>query len=747
MENEKLRILLVDDDEDDFVITRDLLSEMRALPVELDWVPTFGEALKIIRGNCHDIYLFDYRLGEQTGLDMLSEALKCGCTAPMILLTGQGDHGVDIEAMKAGASDYLVKGKLDASMLERSIRYAIERKRSEEQIKCMAYFDSLTNLPNRKLFNDRLSQTLAYCDRHSKLAALMFLDLDHFKRINDTLGHAAGDKLLQEVASRLSACTRRLDTVARVDDTVARLGGDEFTIILSEIRNDHDAVVVAQRIVSAFSKPVLLGDYEHFVTVSIGITVYPDDGKTIEILTRNADAAMYHAKSQGRNNYQFYRQSMNDKAAEKLRLENDLHRALEQQEFVLYYQPIMDIKTGNILGMEALLRWNHPERGLVPPMEFIPQTEENGLIIPIGEWVINTACAQGKAWQAAGMAPVRIAVNLSARQFNKGNLPEIVARALRNTGLDPQYLELEVTESIVMHNVDAAIATLNELKALGLRLSMDDFGTGYSSFGSLRCFPIDTLKIDRSFVKEMQSKEDDAAIIRAILAVAKNMQLAVVAEGVENEAQLELLHAYGCEKAQGFLLSPPVPPEKAIGFLVAGSYGRDSGLSIYRHLEQVSSGSDSKEKTVTAGSQRSMSILMADDDEDDRMMAKEALEESLLSNPIFFVKDGEELMDYLYHRGEFSDPAQSPRPGLILLDLNMPRKDGREALKEIKSDPALKNIPIVVLTTSKAEEDVLRTYDLGVNSFIVKPVSFEAIVDLLKTLGKYWFELVEIPPR
>lgn len=747
MENEKLRILLVDDDEDDFVITRDLLSEMRALPVELDWVSTFGDALKIIQRGCHDIYLFDYRLGERTGLDMLTEAVKCGCTAPMILLTGQGDHGVDIEAMKAGASDYLVKGKLDASMLERSIRYAVERKRSEEQIKCMAYFDPLTNLPNRKLFNDRLSQALAYCDRHGKLAALIFLDLDHFKRINDTLGHAAGDQLLQEVASRLSGCIRRLDTVARIDDTVARLGGDEFTIILSEIRNDHDAAVVAQRIVSAFSRPVLLVDHEHFVTVSIGITIYPDDGKTIEMLTRNADTAMYHAKSQGRNNYQFYRQSMNDKAAEKLRLENDLHRALEQQEFVLYYQPIMDVKTGNILSMEALLRWNHPDRGMVPPMEFIPQTEENGLIIPIGEWVINAACAQAKAWQAAGVEPVRIAVNLSARQFNKGNLPEIVACALRDTGLDPQYLELEVTESIVMHNVDAAIATLSELKALGLRLSMDDFGTGYSSFSNLRCFPIDTLKIDRFFVKEMQSKEDDAAIIRAILAVAKNMKLTVVAEGVENEAQLELLHAYGCDNVQGFLLSPPLPPEKAVGFLVAGSYGKDIGLSIYRNLEQPSSGSAGKEKTQATGDQQTMSILMADDDEDDRMMAKEALEESLLSNPIFFVKDGEELMDYLHHRGEFANPVRSPRPGLILLDLNMPRKDGREALKEIKSDPALKHIPIVVLTTSKAEEDVLRTYDLGVNSFIVKPVSFEALVDLLKTLGKYWFELVEIPSR
>jgi diguanylate cyclase (GGDEF)-like protein len=574
MSKKVLRVLLIDDDEDDYILTKDLLSEVEGTKYELEWVETYSAGLKALRRNNYDVCLLDYLLGEHTGLELLREAIDAGCKIPIILLTGKGAHDVDIKAMKAGAADYLDKREINAQLLERSIRYAIERKRAEERILRIAYYDSLTNLPNRVLFQDRLKQALAYAKRYKRNVAILFLDLDNFKRINDTLEHRLGDLLLKGVAERLANYLRRTDTIARqginaLDNTVARLGGDEFTILLTEINSLQDAAKVAQRILNILAQPFLLDRHEVFITASIGIAIYPSDGEDVDSLLKNADTAMYHAKDQGKNNFQFYKQSMGATAFERLNLENSLRKAMEREEFIVYYQPRMDIRAGKIIGTEALVRWKHPDKGLIPPAEFIPLAEETGIILPIDEWVLKTACEQNKAWQRLGFSRTRISVsmNLSGQQFRQENLIKVVAKVLDDSKLDPHYLELEITESVIMKNAETAVTMLHKLKDMGVQLSMDDFGTGYSSFSYLKRFPLDKVKIDRSFIKDISKKDQDAAIVKAIIAMAHTLKLRVIAEGVETEQQLAFLRKQGCDEMQGYLLSPPLPPEKVLGFL------------------------------------------------------------------------------------------------------------------------------------------------------------------------------------
>jgi diguanylate cyclase (GGDEF)-like protein len=447
-----------------------------------------------------------------------------------------------------------------------------ERKRAEQQIYNLAYFDSLTGLPNRLLFKEHLGHALAHATRTNRLAAILFLDLDRFKQINDTLGHSIGDKLLQKVAECLVICVRKCDTIGRGrgDDlvsSVSRLGGDEFTVLLTDIDTIQDAARVALRIINTVSQPFNLDGHEVIVTTSIGISLYPDDGKDVVTLIKNADTAMYHAKDQGRNNFQFYNQSMNSTAYERLVLENHLRKALEREEFVLYYQPQFDIATAEILGVEALIRWRHPDLGMVSPAEFIPLAEETGLIMQIDEWVLNTACAQNKAWQEAGLPPIIMAVNLSGQNFIRKNLLGIIGRIINDTCLDPHYLELELTESVLMKNAKETASTLRVLKDMGLHISIDDFGTGYSSLSYLKRFPLDTLKIDQSFIREITTDPDNAAITTAIIAMAHSLKLRVVAEGVETEAQLAFLREHGCQAMQGFLYSRPLPAADIVRFI------------------------------------------------------------------------------------------------------------------------------------------------------------------------------------
>jgi diguanylate cyclase (GGDEF)-like protein/PAS domain S-box-containing protein len=434
-----------------------------------------------------------------------------------------------------------------------------ERKQAEEDFRRAAYYDSLTGLPNRELFYDRLQQALVHSKRHEGMIAVMLLDLDRFKEINDTLGHRAGDLLLRSAAERLKGCVWE-------SDTVARHGGDEFTFLFPGIRQAQDAAIIAKKIIQKLNEGHLLLNEELFITASIGISLYPVDSDDADTLIRFADVAMYQSKAQGGSTYQFYTHSMNAEAHRRLLLEGNLRKALEREEFVLHYQPQVDLATGRIMGNEALIRWQHPTFGLLAPREFIPVAEDTGLIIPIGEWVIEKACEQNRAWQEAGCRPLRMAVNLSMRQFRQNDVTKVVAEALEKSGLQASFLDLELTESVIMKDAAQTIETLRELKSLGVHLTIDDFGTGYSSLRYLKDLPLNAVKLDQSFVSTLPGGSNEA-ISKTIIALARNLQLRVIAEGVETAGQLECLRNLGCEEVQGYLFSRPVPAKELTPFL------------------------------------------------------------------------------------------------------------------------------------------------------------------------------------
>jgi diguanylate cyclase (GGDEF)-like protein/PAS domain S-box-containing protein len=441
-----------------------------------------------------------------------------------------------------------------------SFRDVTERRRAEERIEYQAYHDAVTGLPNRLLLRDRLTQELGRTHRRKEQVAVMFLDLDHFKLVNDSLGHAMGDRLLQELAGRLSACVRD-------DDTVARMGGDEFTLVFGAIARPEDAARMAEKILEAVGRPFSLDGHELHVTCSLGIALFPGDGVDPDALLKSADAAMYRAKEQGRNTYQLCAPGMNDRALRRMSLEGALRRAVERDEFVLHYQPLVEVVSGRVAGVEALLRWRHPERGLVLPDEFVPVAEENRLILPIGAWALGAACRDLRAWHQDGFPGLRMSVNLSARQFQQAGLVAAVREALAGAGLEARFLELEITESIAMSNVAWTAEALRALRALGIRISIDDFGTGQSSLSYLKHFPLSTLKIDRSFVRDIALDPEDEAIASAVIALAHTLGLSVIAEGVETQEQLTFLRRAGCEEFQGFLFSAPVPAEALPGML------------------------------------------------------------------------------------------------------------------------------------------------------------------------------------
>jgi len=436
-----------------------------------------------------------------------------------------------------------------------TVRDITDRKVAEARIQYLAYYDALTGLPNRTLLQDRLAKTLAGARRQKDKVALLFLDLDGFKNINDSLGHSVGDLLLQEVAERLK-------TWGREQDTVARLGGDEFLIMLTNARDVPDAAVAAERLMDAMTAEFVVQGHLLKVSCSIGISIFPEHGTDCETLIKNADAAMYNAKECGRNNFRFFTEDMNTQVMERLSLENSLRLALAREEFFLVYQPQMDMATGRVTGLEALLRWQHSELGLVPPDKFIRIAENSGLIVPIGEWVLRTACAQAQQWQEEGLPPVTVAVNVSAIQFRQEGFCGVIRNVLRDTGLAPQYLELELTESLLLANADLMLSVIQELKAMGLTLAIDDFGTGYSSFAYLRQFRVNKVKIDRSFIRDVALNPDDAAITAAIISMAKSLRLKVIAEGVEDEAQMSFLLAHHCDEIQGYYFSRPLAVDR-----------------------------------------------------------------------------------------------------------------------------------------------------------------------------------------
>ena len=427
-----------------------------------------------------------------------------------------------------------------------------ERKLAEQRIEFLAYHDPLTGLPNRVLLEDRLKQAIALAERGQHGLALVFIDLDNFKKINDSLGHAAGDALLKEVATRLKRCVR--DT-----DTISRQGGDEFVLVLGGLHGSEGSLPVLTKIMESLQEPFVCEGNELSTSASMGVALYPQDGDCFDILRKKADMAMYRAKEAGRNTYRFFDEAMDEEAVEHLLMRSGLRRAIERGEFVLHYQPQIDIASGHVVGVEALLRWEHPEFGLVPPGRFIPVAEESGLIVPIGAWVIEEACRQAMAWRRAGLPDLVMAVNLSAAQFRRSGIEETVAQALQRSGLVPALLELELTESILLQDVEQVLATVQRLKQLGVQLAIDDFGTGYSSLSYLKRFDIDKLKIDQSFIRDLASDPDDAAIVRAIIQMAHSLGLRAIAEGVETVELLQQLRGFGCDEAQGYHYARPMP--------------------------------------------------------------------------------------------------------------------------------------------------------------------------------------------
>jgi diguanylate cyclase (GGDEF)-like protein len=436
----------------------------------------------------------------------------------------------------------------------------VERRQAEARVHHMAYHDGLTGLPNRALLSDRLDRAMLAAQRSDHKLAVMFIDLDRFKTINDSLGHLTGDHLLKEVASRLCRAVR-------ASDTVARLGGDEFVVLVPGIRSPDECIHVAEKLIEALATPFPFEGRLLHITPSIGICMYPDDGTDVETLMRHADAAMYHAKASGRNNYQFFTQRMNQAAAQHFELESSLRGALAKEEFELFYQPIIDIGTRRVHTMEVLLRWRRPEHGLILPDHFIPIIEENGLIVPVGEWVMRRACEQSVEWQRMGLRPVPLAVNLSPRQFMHRGLIESIRRILDETGIDPSLIEFEITETALMQHGEQTLDILGQINGMGIRLSIDDFGTGYSSLAYLKRFPVKKLKIDRAFIKDLEASAEDRAIVGAIIALSNSLQLSVVAEGVETEGQFDLLLGSGCQYAQGYLFSQPADTAEAQALL------------------------------------------------------------------------------------------------------------------------------------------------------------------------------------
>jgi diguanylate cyclase (GGDEF)-like protein len=515
-----------------------------------------SRAMELVANENPDAVLLDLHMPKVTGFDIL--ALLRGDSRyrhiPVIVLTSSNDSETKLRALQLGATDFLAK-PVDPSELALRLRNTLAAKAYQDRL---TYYDALTGLPNRRMFMDQLIWSLRCAKRDGEGVAILHIDLDHFQKINDTLGHGTGDNLLIGVAQRLLQCVPALNAAANVDESqpmLSRVGGDEFNALLPDVARIE---TVAGGILTAMKEPFQVDGREVFITPSVGIAVFPSDGEAGDTLLKHAGVAMNQAKRRGRNTYEFYSANMNAKALERLSMETQLRRALDRDELLPVYQPKVNIKTGRVVGAEVLLRWYHPEHGLVSPVKFIPLAEETGLIVSFGEWVLHAACKQTKAWQSAGRGNIRIAVNVSARQFRDGRFIRTIGEVLEDSGLEPQYLTLELTENTIMENAEENLNVLHQIKAMGVRISVDDFGTGYSSLSYLKQLPLDELKIDRSFISGIRSEGDDAPIVTAIIAMAHSLGLTVVMEGIETKQQLIFSRERGCDEYQGFLFSRPV---------------------------------------------------------------------------------------------------------------------------------------------------------------------------------------------
>ncbi|MGH1366915.1 MAG: EAL domain-containing protein [Calditrichia bacterium] len=564
----KIKLLLIEDNPADRVLLREKLSCISGVDFHIAEEELFESGLKYLSLDTYlDLVILDFHLPDGNGVENIARIRKITPELPIIILTGMADDQLAMQLLQYGVQDFLTKGEVTSNSLLRSIRYAIERQqmvsrleKSREIEQYLAYNDSLTGLANRERFYITLNNKIADAGMNEQKFALLFLDLNGFKRVNDTLGHTAGDQLLKIVATRLAGCARKTDSIFR-------LGGDEFTLILAEDCPTERLVGIANKILNEVSQPVVIGGQELSVGGSMGVSIYPDDGIDAESLVKNADIAMYHAKSKAGSSFAFYNSSLYEKQEDEFELENHLLKGIENGEFVLHYQPLMEMSSGKISSLEALIRWNHPKLGMIQPDRLIPIAEETGLIIPLSKWVLQTACKQGREWQEAGYSSVPIAVNLSAQQFYEDDFLESVVTILNENSLDPRFLGFELTESSAMQNLEYAIELLELFRQLGIKISMDDFGTGYSSLSYLNRLPIDTLKIDKSFINGIPEHKDRTTTTEAIVGLAHNLSLDVVAEGVENFEQLTFLNSLNCNRIQGYYISKPVDSKAAEHFL------------------------------------------------------------------------------------------------------------------------------------------------------------------------------------
>ncbi|MGI9166020.1 MAG: putative bifunctional diguanylate cyclase/phosphodiesterase [Pyrinomonadaceae bacterium] len=562
--SEKPRILIIDDDEQ----IRQLLLDILSAIYDCREVSSAEDALGVLGRESFDLVISDINMGGMSGLELVPHVHAISPDSIVLMISGQSNIETAIEAMHAGAFDYVMK-PLEIRQVEAAVERALKQclllrekksykdqlenllKQRTAEVNRLAYYDTLTELPNRTLYEDRLAQALALAQRTGKTLAVLFISFDQLKKVNDTLGHALGDHLLKEVAARVRACVSE-------SDTVARFGGD-LAVMLSQIEGAEDVVEIIGCIRENMNRSLRLDGQELFATASVGVSMFPDDGQESNSLIKNAGAALYLAKKSGGNAYQFYTPDMHALASKRFALETSLRHAVDNEEFLIHYQPRVAIDSLQIVGVEALVRWQHPELGLVSPAEFIPLAEETGLILPLGEWVLRTACKQNRKWQDKGFPAMSVGVNISARQFQQQHLAETVIRILDEVGLAPRFLELELTESSIMSNV--AVDVLTGLKRQGVTVSVDDFGTGFSSLSYLKRLPINALKIDQSFVRDLTTDPDDAALVMAIVTLAHNLRLRVVAEGVETEEQLRFLRLLRCDEIQGYLISKPLPVE------------------------------------------------------------------------------------------------------------------------------------------------------------------------------------------
>ncbi|MGZ5434576.1 MAG: putative bifunctional diguanylate cyclase/phosphodiesterase [Pyrinomonadaceae bacterium] len=588
---DKPSILIIDDEEQ----VRGLLTETLSDRFFCTSVDSAEKALAVLANVEFSLVVSDINMSGISGLELVPRISQMAPDTVVVMISGQQAIESAIEAMRVGAYDYITK-PLDIRLVRAAVERAmthhelLKQKRQYEnnleelvekrtaEVQHLAYYDSLTDLPNRTLFADRLQQTLATAPHNNQLAALVLVSLDRFEKINDTLGHATGDLLLQQVANRLAQRTKK-------GDTIARFGGDEFAFLLTSIERTDEAAEFARELLEALLLSFRLETQELYLNASIGISVFPDDGADAETIMKNAGAALFRAKRKGGGGYEFYSTDMNAEAVKRLALETDLRRAVANQEFVTYYQPVIDFSSGEVISLEALVRWQHPELGILAPAEFIDIAEDTGMILGIGDQVFASAAAQTRRWQDAGLQDLRIAINVSARQFREKHFPDRIAQILGQARLDPQSVELEITETSIMEGGEAALTVLSEIRKMGIRIAIDDFGTGYSSLSYLKRLPIDCVKLDRSFVSGATTDPKDAALVMAIITLAHNLDLKVVAEGVETEEQRDFLRLLRCDAGQGYLFGKPMPAD-VFEATISGNPRRKGNALISRGHEK-----------------------------------------------------------------------------------------------------------------------------------------------------------------